>query len=460
LFGSAVGLVAAGVLAVQLVGWNLAELFGVPAGRLLAAEFGSFLASVVLSWVCRPTTVIAIRMVAAAPLVSVLIAEGLRAHPHAASPWLGLAITVLHLAAAAVWTGVLVHVLRTALRWRRDRGWGRLLGHDYARLALALLLTLLATGTVAAILLLPSVVALVDTTYGIVLLVKLGVVAAVIALAVAGRRRLRRTTSGPLFGRATHAEIAGLVGVLAVTAVLVSVAPPGPTTTALAAPPAPSGPVAPAGTLAGQVTVLAAASTGQLIVHLVTPASDTGGAQPAYQVTGQLTLAGSTSTPLALRECGTGCLTAVVAWKSGDNQVALVVAAPPWDGGTARLDIPWPPRTDPTVLPAVLAAMTAAPSVIVHEAVTSDYTGNPGVEQPVSLSGAQFIATEPYATGGGDPVVLARFGENNQDTELGLSFPDGRVVRMIVGPDHRILREDYTTPNHLITRAFDYPTSG
>jgi copper transport protein len=90
----------------------------------------------------------------------------------------------------------------------------------------------------------------------------------------------------------------------------------------------------------------------------------------------------------------------------------------------------------------------------VHEAVTSDYDGYPGAESVLPLSGTEFLATEPYGNGGITPVVLAT---TESGTELGFGFPQGQVVRLFVGADDRILREEYVTPNHLITRTFEYP---
>jgi len=473
--GSALGLIAGVGLAAQSVGWRVWRLPDATSGRLIMVETVAFGVSLALAYAVRAPRLAVLRHAAggqvlavgvAQPLIAVAVAEGLRAHPHAHNPILGFLVTVVHLLAVAVWLGALAHVVRVARRWRGDAGWARLLGHDYARLAVILLVVVLGSGTVEAILLLPSFAALVDTTYGVVLLAKVGVVAVVITLAVLGRRRLRRkpqATAGGPFGRAARAEIAGLIGVLAVTALLVSVAPPGPTTTALAAPPTPTGLVVPAGTLAGEITVLAQASTGEFVAHLSTPASDTGdtggGEQSGFHVAAALTLAGDTTRPLALAGCGQGCYTASVNWRTGTNGVSLTIASAPWHGGIAHLNIPWPPRSDPTLLPAVLAAMRAVPHVAVREATTSDYSGNPGTEQPLPSSGAQFVDAEPYATGGGSPVVLRTLGENNAETEIGLAFPDDQVVHLFVSTsDHRILREERVTPNHLITATFVYPT--
>lgn len=464
--GALIGLAGALGVAVESVGWRLWQLPDTQPGLLTTVEVGAFAATLGLALLLRLPRLRVLRAAdrqllaagAGQPLIGVLVAEAFRAHPHEQSPVLGFVLTVVHLLAVAVWLGALVHVVLVARRWR-GRGWARLLGHDYARLAVILLLVVLASGTVAAIVLLPGLASLVTTLYGVLLLVKIGVVAAVIVLAALARRRLRRepaATGGP-FGRAARGEIMGLVGVLAVTAVLVSVAPPGPTTTALAAPPVPTGPVVPAGTLAGEVTVLAQASTGEFVVRLTTPADDTG-TRDTFEVGAQLTLAGRAPRSLSLANCGQGCYTAPVGWRPGDNTVRLSVAAGSWHGGTADLDFPWPAHVDPAILPAVLAAMRAVPQLAASQATTSDYRGNPGIELPLSLSGAQYVATEPYASGGGNPVVLRTLGEDNAETELGLSYPDGQAIRLYVNTEnHRILREERTTPNHLITTTFVYP---
>lgn len=395
-----------------------------------------------------------LRIVTTVPLVLVVAAEGLRAHPHAVNPLWGSVLTVVHLSAVAVWIGALAHVLVLVRRWRDRAGWGRLAIYDYARVALVLVLVVVASGVQEAILLLPNFAALVNTSYGIVLLIKLAVVVAVLVLAALARRRVRGR--GDQVMRLARVEALGLVAVLAVTAVLVSLPTPVPTTTDLAAPPPPVGLAVPVGTLAGQVTVTATASAGQFVVRLATPATEDSTASPTFQVSGQ-TIIGGHEQVLALRGCGTGCFLASVKWAAGDNQVQLAIGTPGWDGGDALLDIPWPPRTDPALLPAVLAAMNAVPELTLHEAVTSDYAGYPGDDHPLVLPGAQFIATEPYNSGGGSPVVLST---NEADTVLGLSFADGQTVQLVVSnDDHRILHEEYVSPNHLITRTFEYPGS-
>lgn len=462
--GAGLGTVAASGLALDQAGLGPARLPSTPAGLVVVVEAVGFLVAAVLGLLARDRLISGAAVV---PLLAVVAAEGMRAHPHADSPVLGTALTIVHLVAAGVWVGALVHVLRTARAWRGQTGWTRLLVYDYGRLAVVLVAVVIATGAAEAVLVLPSLAALVGTLYGLVLLAKLAFVVAVVVLAWLARRRLsrsRRARAVHPLGRAARSEIVVLAAVLAVTAVLVSVAPARPATADLAAPPAVSGVVVPVGALAGQVTVVAEASAGQLVIRMSTPDRDDLGSdvvsspsasgEPPYRLAAGLVPDGQPPRALTLRGCGAGCFTTPVAWRTGTNHLRLSVAAAPWHGGAADLDITWPPRTDPPLLAEVLAAMRSVPHIVVHEAVTSDYAGYPGTEAPLSLTGEYFLSTEPYGAGGGTPVVLA---STPDDTEIGLAFPQGQVVRLFVGTDHRILHEEYVTPNHLITPTFEYP---
>jgi copper transport protein len=480
LAGAILGVGAASTLAVAQVGPDLARLVGTGPGRIVSVEALGFGAATVPALLARHRRSARLDAAAAAALLAVVAAEGMRAHPHAESPMWGTALTIAHLLAATVWIGTLLHVLRAARQWRGQPGWTRLLVHDYSRLALIGVAVVLATGTAEALIVLPSPSALITTSYGLILLAKIALVTAIVVLAGLGRRRLRTTIRrhavSPI-GRSATIEAAALIGVLAVTAVLVSVAPAGPVNAALPAPPAPNGPVVTVGTLAGQLTVIGDASAGRLVIRMTSPGRDdlgtddtvpgdsampTGsavdrGSGPAnYQLSAQLSSPGAATTALAVRGCGPGCFTAPVSWLPGINRVRLAITAPPWSGGEATLDVPWPPRSDPTLLPSVLAAMRAVTHMTVHQAVTSNYTGYPGDETPLIISGPEFLGTEPYGTGGGDPVILA---SRPEETEVGLGFPTGIVVRLFIGADHRILREEQTAPNHLITSTFEYPPS-
>jgi len=304
-----------------------------------------------------------------------------------------------------------------------------------------------------------------ESTYGRLLLVKLGLVTIALALAVLARRRLQRSIARPSLppvGRVVRAEATAVAVVLAMTAVLVSAAPPGPATAALAAPPPPVGLIVPAATLAGQITVIATASTGRLVVRLGVPGADALGTDdgdtsssppPSYTVDARLSRPGQAARAVSLQGCGPGCFTSPVDWGSGTNQLHLGIAASPWHGGVADFDIPWPPRAATTVMPKVLAAMRSAGAMTVHEAVSSDYSGDAGTEQVLTLSGADYVATESYASGGGNPVLLPA---TDGQTQIAFAFPQGIVIRLVLGPDDRILHEVTVSPNHLITTDFDY----
>jgi copper transport protein len=477
LVGSVLGFAAASVLAAAQIGGDAPRLISTGPGRIVGVEALAFASAAFLGWLGRRRGDPRLSGAAGLVLLAVVAAEGVRAHPHADSPVWGTTLTITHLLTAALWVGALLHVLRTAHRWRDHPGWTSLLIHDYARVALLGVAVVVATGTAEAIIVVPNLAALVTTTYGLVLTAKIALVAAVVVLAVLGRRRLRtavRTTSGSPIGRAILVEMGALVGILAVTAVLVSVTPARPVNTELPAPPLPSGPVITLGTLAGQITVIAAASAGQLVIRMTSPDrddlgtdnADTGGAgadtpsidrgSPSltYRLTARLESPEAPAVPLTLLGCGPGCFTTPITWRPGVNPLRITIDAPPWSGGAALLDVPWPPRADSSMLAEVLAAMRAVPQMTVHQAVTSNYSGYRGEEGALRISGAEFLNTEPYGSGTADVVILA---SRPEETELGLGFPGGIAVRLFIGADRRILREEETAPNHLITSTFEYP---
>ncbi|MGH9250727.1 MAG: copper resistance CopC/CopD family protein, partial [Acidimicrobiales bacterium] len=241
---------------------QLAVTGGGRAAPLLGIEVAGFAAAAVFGERRRPATL--------ASLGVVVAAEAWRNHLGVQDGAFGAAVVAVHLAAVALWVGALVHVLRTARAW----GWRgrsvRRLATSYARAALAVFVIVVTTGTVGALMVVPSLPALVETGYGRTLLAKLVLVAVVTALAVFARRRLYRRGDAPL-GRAARVESVTLVGVLAVTALLVSLPTPAPATQDLGVPLPGAGPVVRLGTLAGQVAVGLAASENQLELRLLVP---------------------------------------------------------------------------------------------------------------------------------------------------------------------------------------------
>ncbi len=207
----------------------------------------------------------------------------------------------------------------------------------------------------------------------------------------------------------------------------------------------------PIGGLAGQVTVAATASTGRLVVRLTTPLDgpyDDPPESPPYRLAAHL--AGK---DLALISCGTGCFTAAVDWHPGSTPLAVEVSAPPWTGGSTQLDIPWPPQQGTDRLARVLAVMRATGPFTLREAVTSDYRGDPGAAKELLMTGTDFVAREPYAEGAVDPVSIS----DPSGDQLAVGFPaNGIVVRLWLDADDRVVRQVLVSPNHLITRTFDY----
>ncbi|MGQ4512486.1 CopD family protein [Streptomyces sp. DW26H14] len=220
-FAAAASLAGAGASAGQLVllsavsGMDLAAVYGTVDGRLLLVMASGFLLAAGCAALTRAEW-------ALAPLAAVICAEAARAHPEQFTPLVGSALTAVHLTAASLWTGGLLHVLRVLWLARGDRPSTRAVLARYTRRTGWLLAALAATGTASALRELPFEVAL-TSAYGRVLLFKLALAGAAGACALGVRRRLRRTGAA---GPEIHAEIAVLLCVVLVSAVLTVVPDP------------------------------------------------------------------------------------------------------------------------------------------------------------------------------------------------------------------------------------------
>ena len=456
---SAVGALAALGLSAHVLGGSdvvaglthpsIHALLASSAGRVSAAEVAAFALAAVLA--TRPR----LQAAAALPLLAVVAAEGRRSHLHEIGGGAGLALLVVHLAAAAVWVGALWHVVAVAWRWRGHRAAAHRVLIEYGRLALALLLLVTVTGGVSAIVALPRASALVTSGYGRLLVGKIALVVAVVGCALAARWRVRLASplradgAAPGPGRAARAERLLLAGVLAVTAVLVSVAVPGAAQT-VALPPPPTGPVVRLATLDGEVTVDVTASDGRLELRTSVPAPSGNAAEKRTDVSARLG-----ARPVALRRCGPSCFVGPVQWARGTNSLTVRASSRTWAGGTAAFRVPWPPIDDSRALTQVLDAMRAVPKVLVHESVTSNTSGPAPIVDTHALTGPDFVSVEPYTTAGTLPVTVI------DSTEIAFAMLDqGYYFRLDVGRDHRITGEVITTPEHLYTRTFDYPAAG
>lgn len=389
------------------------------------------------------------------PLAAVAVAEGLRSHANVAAPGWGAALTGVHLAAAALWAGVLLHVVRTALAWRREPPAVRWVLSGYLRLATWVFVIVIGTGTITALVLVPLSVIL-TSTYGQILLIKLALVALATGLALTARRTLGHHDRLDRVRTLTRLESGALVAVLALSAVLVSTPP---ASSQQPTPPPPHGLVVPLGGLAGQIGVSASASAGQLVVRLSTPRrGDYYAPQPPsdYTLSGQVTTNRSGATALEFRGCGEGCFVSTVGWHDGDNVLTLRVDAPSWRGGTVSLLIPWPAQPGADELTRAVTALRAAERITIYETVTSDTTTGAGTPQRLDVDGAFFVSQEPYASA--TAPITVRISHSGQPVRLALGYPAAGInVALTLDTDGRIHTETLTDRAHLIHRRFVYP---
>ncbi|GLF94773.1 CopD family protein [Streptomyces yaizuensis] len=195
---------------------DLATAYGTRDGRLLLLMANGFLAAAACVRLRRPR-------LAALPLLLIVGAEAVRAHPEQYTPLIGTLLTLLHLPAAALWTGGLLHALRVMGLRRGDRAGALAVLRRYARTALWPLAVLALTGTASTLRKLPPDVVL-GSAYGRLLLVKTALVGVVCALALAARHRMRR---GRLDAQLpARVELGFLVAVTVVSAVLTVVPDP------------------------------------------------------------------------------------------------------------------------------------------------------------------------------------------------------------------------------------------
>jgi copper transport protein len=360
-------------------------------------------------------------------------------------------LTTVHLAAAAVWIGALVHLVRGGVVRRWDASFRAALG-DYARLALLLVLAVLLTGTLSGLLLLsPS--ELLDTGFGKVLVVKLLLVAAVCALAVVARRRMAEAAPRTM----VRVEASGLVAVLAVTAWLSVTRPPRDADAALPFAPPATGAAITVGGRADQIGIAATASAGQVVLRLTAPTTDLErGDSRSYEASLRLADATGSARTVALRGCGEGCFYAPVTWKNGANLLTVRAAAKDWGGGKETLRVMWPVRPDTQLLARTVKAMRAVKTFTLHEQVASDTAGTEITPTRLQLTGEHFVDSEPYAQG--EAAQTSRFTDAEGHTVLALGYPGERLALELTLDDHdRVTRETLVGPNHLIHRSFTYP---
>jgi copper transport protein len=226
---SLVGLVAAiGLALVVAGGGSLARGLADPLGHRLTSGAAGVIAITEVAAFAAAAALLRLRLagLSVLPLLAVVAAEGVRAHPEGVVPVGGALLTYCHLLPAALWAGMLLYVLRAAIAWRSDPPAMRGLVRLYGNAAGWLFALVVATGVVSALVLVP-LGSLLTTAYGVVLMVKAAIVAVAAAAAVAGRvwlRRLPAAGTGPAL--VTKLECGLLAVALAVTGLLTALAPP------------------------------------------------------------------------------------------------------------------------------------------------------------------------------------------------------------------------------------------
>ncbi len=170
------------------------------------------------------------RLLARAGAFAALLSFALSGHVLTAGPrWLTAPVLVAHTAAVAFWIGALIPLRQAVQRLGSDAA---PLLRRFSRAAAAAVGVLVAAGAAIAVLQVASFRGLFTTTYGFILLVKLALVAGLLALAAANKLRLTPAlargeagAAGALRGTIT-AEIAFALAILVATAALGTTRPP------------------------------------------------------------------------------------------------------------------------------------------------------------------------------------------------------------------------------------------
>lgn len=368
---------------------------------------------------------------------------------HAAATPLGWLLDAVHLAAAGVWAGGLTVVVVALARAVRAGAPGRAvpLVRSYARVAVAAVIALLATGVLLGVTLVPSPAALVEDGYGRLVLVKAGLLAVAVAAAVVARRRLASSGTDGLLP-AVRVEHVVLGAALLVAAILSGTSPTPTTVDTLLGPPPIRGPVARAAGLAGQITLDVQAGDGRLDVQA---RAGSGGLDAEVSVAA--TLPDGTGLELAPRPCGTGCSTLGLELPDGVTRLTATATAEDRAGGTTEMLLRWPPPAEqPRLFEQMRTALRSAEAVVVAEQFDTDPAA-PAADGP-RLTGDELVRLMPWAGGGVSDVRPVG------DTPDRFTFylPGSHMwFDLTVDELHRPVRQRLVNAGHDIRYRFAYP---
>jgi copper transport protein len=226
------------------------SLWHAPVGHVLGTRFGVVWLIAALLWLVTLVAAPAVlrapgRLVWLAVPLAVLVAlPALAGHAGVEHPvWLFLPTNIIHVAAMTAWTGglvALIFVVPVASRQLAGAGRTELLARAVGRfspLALGCVIALLATGIVQSLVNINAWVELTQTAYGRAVLIKIGLLAVLIALGAQNRQRtvprlkqLARAgaaagAAGLVLRRALQAEVSVLAGVIVVSGALSAYTP-------------------------------------------------------------------------------------------------------------------------------------------------------------------------------------------------------------------------------------------
>lgn len=220
---------------------SLTNLLSSATGQRLTTQAAAVvLAGVAVVWVClrRSRWSLAALGIGAS---AAMLARALAGHANASSSrWFAVGVQWVHLVAVGAWVGGLVWLL-VAMR-RGDPGRRPALARRFSSVAAAMLAVVAVSGTVRALDEVGGWAGLFDTGFGVTLLLKFGLFAALAALGAVSRFRHVPTASASRIGglrRVVRAEVAIAAGVLVATAVLAGL-PPSASVAAARSRPAPS----------------------------------------------------------------------------------------------------------------------------------------------------------------------------------------------------------------------------
>jgi len=401
------------------------------------------------------------RWLGVVPLAVAVLTISLRSHAGTSGRAWAVGADAVHLGAVALWVGLLAHLVLSIRSTASEPGNRALAAavRRYSALALPTVLVILAAGALDALAELRAPSDLVNTGYGRTLLIKGGVVALALSLALASRLLTLRGYSNFRFGllrRLTLTEAIALVGVLLVAAILVNAAPPRSSAQAaipavVLGPPPVQGPALQLATLAGLGTVVGVTAAPDELRFRILRVEDP--APTDTRVTVHVTGTGRAA-DLSPRPCGPGCFAIRYRLRSGITRLVTRVAIPNWPSGSAEFDVPWPPQpAQPALLARIVRAMRAVRRMVLVEHVSS---GPRAFASPTVYrgDGQTFIAGEPWTGGSVDVRPLDR----PPYRRLAFSLPGSDIwVRITVDDRDRLLSEALVTPGHLIRRTFTYP---